>query len=95
VATSGPDAGRDFRIDAPAFRAILGNAEGAGVFTLRDPGVESCHACLVLQAGKLFVRDLDTPGGTMVCGKRVERAAVADGDSITLGGTTLFFRSLQ
>ncbi len=95
VVIDGPDAGRDFRIDGPAFRAILGSGEGPDVFTLRDPGLERLHACLVLDATGLFVRDLDTPGGTMVSGTRIERAAVADGDTLTLGGTTLSFRSFR
>ncbi|WP_218064779.1 FHA domain-containing protein [Desulfolutivibrio sulfoxidireducens] len=95
VVIDGPDTGRDFRIDGPTFRAILGSGEGSDVFTLRDPGLERLHACLVLDATGLFVRDLDTPGGTMVSGARIERAAVADGDTLTLGGTTLSFRSFR
>ncbi|MDQ7832282.1 MAG: FHA domain-containing protein [Desulfovibrionaceae bacterium] len=95
VVTHGPDAGRDFRISAPPFRAILGAAEGRGIFTLHDPGVASFHACLTLDADGLFIRDLDTPGGTMVSGARVDRAPLGDGDTVTLGGTTLFFRSLR
>ncbi len=95
VVIDGPDTGRDFRIDGPTFRAILGSGEGSDVFTLRDPVLERLHACLVLDATGLFVRDLDTPGGTMVSGARIERAALADGDTLTLGGTTLSFRSFR
>lgn len=95
VVTSGPDAGRDYRVSGPACRAILGSGEGPDVFTVRGPGVERLHACLVLGAEGLFLRDLDTPAGTLVGDRRVERAPVRDGDTIALGATTLFFRSLR
>lgn len=95
VVTSGPDAGRDFRVSGPACRAVLGSGEGPDVFTVRGPGVERLHACLVLGAEGLFLRDLDTPAGTMVGDRRIERAPVRDGDTIALGATTLFFRSLR
>ena len=38
-----------------------------------------------------WIVDLDSTNGTELNGRRVDRAKLADGDKITLGGTDLVF----
>lgn len=43
------------------------------------------------KAAKYIISDLDTPGGTMVNNKKVERAELNDGDLVIIGKTQMSF----
>jgi hypothetical protein len=60
---------------------------------LVDPGVSRHHAELRVEDGAVVVVDLGSTNGTFVNGQPIRRAALADGVRVTLGRTTLVFRS--
>lgn len=69
----------------------LGSAEGASV-RVDDPAVSRLHAELEPKDDGLWVRDAGSKNGTWVDGVRIERARVAEGGRITVGGTTIHVR---
>jgi hypothetical protein len=60
---------------------------------LVDPGVSRHHAELRVEDGAVVVVDLGSTNGTFVNGQPIRRATLADGVRVTLGRTTLVFRS--
>lgn len=60
--------------------------------TLVDEGVSREHALLVYEDGAYVIEDLQSTNGTIVNGRRVRSARLADGDEIRLGRTLLRFR---
>ena len=60
-----------------------------------DPNVSRRHAEVRQEGATYWLVDLDSTNGTELNGRRVSRAKLADGDTITLGGTEIVFgRSL-
>lgn len=57
-----------------------------------DPGVSRVH-CEVVLGAPTVVRDLGSTNGLSVDGTRVTQASLVDGSSITIGQTTLIYRS--
>jgi len=57
-----------------------------------DPGVSRLH-CEVVLGSPTIVRDLQSTNGLSVDGSRVTQAALVDGSTITVGQTTLVYRS--
>ncbi len=58
-------------------------------FILRAALVSRVHCRLTADASnQLVVEDLDSTNGTLLNGKRVKRAVVKAGDTITIGRTT-------
>ncbi len=51
------------------------------------------HARLVRVGRAYEIEDLSSPGGTLVNGSPVQRRILRDGDQITIGSTTLEYRS--
>lgn len=66
---------------------------GALAVALDDPAksVSKTHAAVVVTPTGSTVVDLDSTNGTELNGRSVDRAKLADGDKITLGGTDLVF----
>lgn len=60
---------------------------------VEDPRVSRYHAELKLKAGHFCIRDLRSSNGTIVNGQYVEESVLHDGDSLTLGDTTLVFQA--
>jgi hypothetical protein len=60
---------------------------------LKDPGASRRHAEVRRAGNGYTVVDLDSTNGTMVNNANVKRHDLADGDLITIGRTTLEFRS--
>jgi hypothetical protein len=60
---------------------------------LVDPGVSRHHAELRIEDGAVVVVDLGSTNGTFLNGQPIRRAALDDGARVTLGRTTLVFRS--
>jgi hypothetical protein len=71
-------------------RVVLGRSKECDV-QVSDANVSRRHAELRQEGSSWWIVDLDSTNGTEVNGKRVPRAKLADGDSITLGSTELVF----
>jgi HD-GYP domain-containing protein (c-di-GMP phosphodiesterase class II) len=72
-------------------RAVIGRAPDAAV-RLSDGEVSRTHCAIENEDGAWWLRDLDSANGTYLNGKRIERAALADGDVICAGEVTFRFR---
>jgi hypothetical protein len=71
-------------------RVVLGRSKECDV-QVPDANVSRRHAELRQEGSVWWVVDLDSTNGTEVNGKRVPRAKLADGDTITVGETDLVF----
>ena len=60
---------------------------------LADTGVSRAHAELRLEDGGARVVDLGSTNGTLVNGRKVRDAVLSDGDRLSIGATSLVFRS--
>lgn len=69
----------------------LGRGVGVDI-PVNDPGVSRSHAEIVLGIPPT-VRDLGSTNGTSVDGRKVAESPLHDGAQITIGGTTMTFRS--
>ncbi|HZZ78289.1 MAG TPA: FHA domain-containing protein [Gemmataceae bacterium] len=73
-------------------KTTIGRGEGSDIALFGDSGVEKAHACIVLDGGRYYLQDLDTPGGSYVNEQRVEgRMALLSGDLIRVGKSILRF----
>ena len=87
VVLVGARAGEMFRIGKPA--TLLGRSEYADV-RLSDDGVSRRHAVLISRGAGIWLRDLKSANGTYCNGTRVvEPVQLADGDKVSMGGTTI------
>jgi hypothetical protein len=71
-------------------RVVLGRSKECDV-QVPDSNVSRRHAELRQEGSSWWVVDLDSTNGLEVNGKRVQRAKLSDGDTITLGSTDLVF----
>ena len=74
-------------------RCILGRERSVADVALRDPNISRRHAELSCTNGAWSIEDLNSTNGTSVNNRRVDRSPLIPGDIITLGLTTLEFRS--
>lgn len=73
-------------------RTSIGRAEGSDIALFGDMGVEKTHANIVLDTGRYYLEDLQSPGGSFVNEQKVEgRAPLKGGDLIRLGKSVLKF----
>ena len=93
----GRDVGRAYALQTG--ETLLGNAldRGSGL-DLSEQETSSArrmsgqHACLIATNDAIWIRDLESPGGTFVSGQRLLSTAprqLAPGDLIQLGGVQL------
>ena len=79
---SGPE---ELELTEPLF---IGSDPGCAI-VLRAGDGEERHARVFLTGGAVYLEDLQTPGGTMVNGTRLDLPRVLrSGDSVTIGGLT-------
>jgi pSer/pThr/pTyr-binding forkhead associated (FHA) protein len=71
-------------------RAVLGRSKECDV-QVPDPNVSRRHAELRQEGGAWWLVDLDSTNGTVLNGKRVQRAKLSEGDTIRLGDLELVF----
>ena len=83
-------AGRTFDLDE---ELTIGRSPGCGVPTSYDVYSSTLHARLYHEGGKLWVEDLGSTNGTFVNGQPARRVVLADGTTVTLGRTTMIFRT--
>jgi hypothetical protein len=73
-------------------KTTIGRAEGSDIALFGDSGVEKAHANIVLEGGRYFLEDLQTPGGSYVNDQKVEgKAPLRAGDLIRVGKSVLRF----
>ena len=87
--TSGPQAGRDFRLGR---ETTIGRDEVECDVILPDNRVSSQHARIKRDGEELVIHDLASLNGTFVNGLSVQKQVLADDDEITVGETTLVFK---
>ena len=85
------DGGAAARFDLGAALIAIGRAADNDVI-LDDPQVSRHHCQLKLQHGAYGFVDLQSRNGSTVNGQRVEEIALADGDRIRVGNTSVEFR---
>jgi hypothetical protein len=73
---------------------VIGRGTDADL-RLPDTGVSRAHAELRVDGDAVRVVDLDSTNGTLVNGRRVREAELADGDRIDIGATGLTYRSAE
>jgi pSer/pThr/pTyr-binding forkhead associated (FHA) protein len=88
VIKQGPGVGRD--------HALSGGVCTVGrdpqvEFVLEDTLVSRRHFKVVHEEGAYYVEDLGSTNGTILNGSRAQRARLADGDTIRIGGTQIQF----
>lgn len=69
-------------------RTVVGRSPDSDL-RLEEPGLSREHAELLVESGRLIVRDLGSKNGTYVNGNRVETHELRDGDQVVLGAATL------
>jgi len=73
-------------------KTTIGRAEGSDIALFGDAGVEKNHATIIKEAGRFFLEDLQTPGGTFVNDQKVQgKAPLNAGDLIRVGKSVLRF----
>jgi hypothetical protein len=73
-------------------KTSIGRAEGADIALFGDMGVEKAHANIVLDGGRYFLEDLQSPSGSFVNDQKVAgRAPLKAGDLIRIGKSVLRF----
>jgi Inner membrane component of T3SS, cytoplasmic domain len=73
-------------------RTTIGRAEGCDIALFGDSGVEKAHANILLEGGRYFLEDLQTPGGSYVNDQKVDgRMPLRAGDLIRVGKSMLRF----
>jgi pSer/pThr/pTyr-binding forkhead associated (FHA) protein len=71
-------------------RVVIGRSRDCDV-QLADPNVSRRHAELRQEGSAYWVVDLDSTNGMEVNGRRLKRAKLKPGDTITIGSTDLVF----
>src|SRR5919201_1795565 len=71
-------------------RVVLGRSRDCDI-QLADGNVSRRHAELRQEGASYWIVDLDSTNGLAVNGRRVKRAKLAEGDTITLGSTKITF----
>jgi pSer/pThr/pTyr-binding forkhead associated (FHA) protein len=71
-------------------RVVIGRSKDCDV-QLSDPNVSRRHAELRQEGAAFWIVDLDSTNGTEVNGRRLKRAKLQSGDTITIGSTELVF----
>jgi Protein of unknown function (DUF3662)/FHA domain len=79
------------RHEVDSRKLVIGRAKECDV-QLADPNVSRRHAEVRQEGATYWVVDLDSTNGMEVNGRRLKRAKLESGDTITLGSTELVFR---
>jgi Inner membrane component of T3SS, cytoplasmic domain len=73
-------------------KTSIGRGEGCDIALFGDSGVEKTHANIVLDNGRYYLEDLQTPGGSYINELKVNgRAPLKAGDLIRVGKSVLRF----
>jgi diguanylate cyclase (GGDEF)-like protein len=69
-------------------RTIVGRSPEAQI-RLRDDGISRAHVELLVDGGRVRVRDLGSTNGTFLNGERADARELHDGDKLSIGEATL------
>ena len=69
---------------------VIGRGSASDI-VLSDPGISRRHLELQVTPNGVIARDLGTTNGTYVEGHKVDAATLVDGNTITIGNTTIMF----
>ncbi len=89
---AGPAAGRSY--DLQEGNNVLGRSPDSALF-LDDPMVSRVHAMFRVDDGQTFLVDLGSRGGTRVGNRQVEGHALALGETMTLGQSSMTLLFMQ
>jgi diguanylate cyclase (GGDEF)-like protein len=92
VVLAGSNLGEMYKLEKD--RTVIGRSEKADI-RLIDDGISRDHAQLVKDQGQFVLEDMGSTNGTYCNGDRVQRQALAEGDKILLGSTTILKFSYQ
>ena len=88
---SGPSPGVAYAV---RHGSVVGRDVVADIAVLA-PGVSRKHMQFALEAGEVWVQDLDSSNGTFVNGVRIRRFKLSEGDTITLGDVSFRFSLVE
>jgi pSer/pThr/pTyr-binding forkhead associated (FHA) protein len=96
VGAGTPPAGRYLRADDDTLVPVMGTVTRLGRslsadIEIDEPSVSRRHALIVRQDGQTYLLDDGSRNGTWHNGVRVDRAVLADGDTIDLGTVRLSY----
>jgi len=92
---TGVGIGESFSVPAGGAGLVIGRGRTAAV-RVDDESVSREHASLQVESdGSVVLTDLGSTNGTIVNGRRVSRVALAEGDKIQVGPSTVFRFSLN
>jgi pSer/pThr/pTyr-binding forkhead associated (FHA) protein len=90
VRSGGGRVGEEFRPQGP--ETTIGRSPDCGIF-LDDVTVSRRHAVLAERDGRFWIDDLGSLNGTFLNRRRIESAALDDGDELQIGKYRLTFLS--
>jgi diguanylate cyclase (GGDEF)-like protein len=83
---AGANLGAMYKVDKA--QLVMGRGDKVDIRMI-DDGLSREHARIVVEGGRFVVEDLGSTNGTYCNGERVTRQALAEGDKILLGSTTI------
>lgn len=92
VIMEGKRRGRDFRLGRVT---SIGRDATRNDVILDDEAVSAEHARIKLERKQFVLYDLASSNRTFVNKEQIEKQALADGDEITIGETTLVFKEVR
>lgn len=85
----GPLAGKQFIMFKDT--TVIGSSPKADIYIFKDDAIEPQHALIINRGGRFEIEDCNTPDGTFVNGRAIQREILRPGDQISLGKTVLEF----
>jgi pSer/pThr/pTyr-binding forkhead associated (FHA) protein len=92
VLRSGSRIGRDHRLAA---ETMIGRNAARCDLVLDEVAVSAEHARIRYERRQFILYDLASTNGTFLNGQKIERAALSDGDTVTIGGVRMIFKEVQ
>jgi diguanylate cyclase (GGDEF)-like protein len=86
ILIAGAHVGELHKIEKP--RTVVGRGDGSDV-KIVDDGISRHHLEIVLEGGRVIVRDLNSTNGTLRNGTSIHEAELVDGDKVHIGTTTV------
>ena len=75
-------------------RTLVGRSPEAQI-RLRDEGISRAHVEIIVEGGRVRVRDLGSRNGTFLNGERADARELRDGDKLSVGEATLLLFTCQ
>ncbi len=85
IVIAGPNVGEMFKVSG---LTEIGRGQQVAI-RIHDSEISRRHARLTVKGGSVEVEDLGSTNGTFVNGQPIDRVALADGDKIQVGTTTI------